>query len=474
MLLSSTKNKEGVKEMSINRKTKRISKIISVVVILTMIIGNIFGVNALTVYEKDNRVYDSAFAPFVPNDPLKYMQNIPVEPCRINDDLFGQVGFDRTELPEPDDGSTDRYIVKYKANGKQSFQNKLAAKIAYSEEIGVSVNRAISFDILPDSNSVSGNGEESILHSIEWEVLTLNEKILPSEFAEIIRNNQALGDIEYIQPDYKLSLDSLDDELSFFDDSAYMGNEYISEFIDDESIISSGNADNEIIVAVIDTGVDIYHDDLAGYIDAANMWDFTQNTNEIYSAANPLDSAHGTHIAGIIAKTARENGVYNIKILPLRVFDNGFAYSSDVIAAVAYAAEAGASIINCSFGSTQENPALEETIANANALFVCAAGNNRRELTEKPSYPACYALPNVISVASVNADGGFSYFSNYGANVDITALGRDVLSTLPEKEHGKLTGTSMSAGYVAAVAAIVNANEDLATERIMIYQLRQK
>ena len=476
-----------------NKKAKRKTKIISIAIIFTMLIGNVLGTNALTFQESFQESDNRGYGEITPNDPLEYMQNEPIEPQRVLDTLPLRERQHGSELPEqgmreppPDDGSTDRYIVKYNTGGRENFRSKLSNKVAYIESIGT-------------------NGE--------WEVLRLHEKTLPTELAESIRNNRALGDIAFIQPDYKLSLDSLagdeltdgeepadetdavietegenddesaDDEQPADETDAIIEtedeyddetteDEQPDEYIDDESddifqadeMTMNMNPIGEIIVAVIDTGVDVYHSDLAEYIDTANMWDFTQDSSEIYDPANPLDSAHGTHIAGIIAAAARENGLDNIKILPLRVFAGGAAYTSDIIAAIEYAAAKGAAIINCSFGSSQENPALEEAMANADALFVCAAGNSRRDLTERPSYPACCDLPNIISVASVNADGGFSYFSNYGASVDITALGRDVWSALPENGYGAQTGTSMAAAYVTAVAASVSATENLTTD----------
>ena len=107
--------------------------------------------------------------------------------------------------------------------------------------------------------------------------------------------------------------------------------------------------------------------------------------------------------------------------MPLKVFENGTAYTSDIIEAINYAEENGASIVNCSWGCTEENLALKETMENSDMTFVCAVGNNRLNLIETPIYPACYDLDNIISVTSVNNDGGLSYFSNYG-DVDISAL----------------------------------------------------
>ena len=430
--------------------TKKILSILLTFVLLT----NVFSMGATTVTLNENIRGQDEFTLDTARNPLEFMQDPAVEQ-RVTPDDSREYPFDDLYEPEIDDGSTDRYIVKYKSGQKQDFQSKLSLRIADSEEISVAVGRARTADVQRDSQSVRKDGDKSASLTSEWEVLTLNEKTLPSEFAEAIRSSEALSDIEYIQPDYKLSLDSLS--------NGKITEKEIDKPVEKE--IGTPTDLNAVTVAVIDTGIDIYHDDLADYMDTENMWDFTQNTNEVYSSSNPLESAHGTHIAGIIANMARENNV-NVKILPLKVFNNGFAYTSDIMAAIEYAGEKGATIVNCSFGSSQENIALEEVIENANALFVCAVGNNRRDLTETPSYPACYDLPNVISVASVNADGGFSFFSNYGENIDITALGRDVYSTLPENNYGTLTGTSMSAGFVTAVAAIVKSDESLSADEL--------
>jgi len=453
-----------------------------------MLIGNISIVNAATSYEDTAQTQGDISDTFTPSDPLEFMQDPAVDLPQMPPDLTENpldpnspalnAEQPNTDLqpPVPDNGSTDRYIVKYKPSKKDSFKNKMSAKVANGKALGLNKDSVDPSSIKNKNNGNknnnaytnngkgkgSGTNKKSTLEANDWEVLTLTEKMLPSAFAVDIKASQADSDIEYIQPDYTLSLDSIDESIVPSDSTEA---QTLSQ-INNETIDAPTTGD--IIVAVIDTGMDINHNDLASYVDTADAWDFTQNTNEVYSSANPLEYAHGTHIAGTIANTARENGVTNIKILPLRVFNNGVAYTSDIMAAVDYAVENGATIINCSFGSAQENPALEEVIANSDALFVCAVGNNRRDLAESRSYPSCYDLPNIISVASVNSDGGFSYFSNYGANVvDITALGREVMSSLPENEHGTMTGTSMSAGYVTAVAAVVDAENNLTTDKLM-------
>jgi hypothetical protein len=276
------------------------------------------------------------------------------------------------------------------------------------------------------------------------ELITLPEKVNPKTFADELRAERAERFIEYIQPDFTLQLANLSFELIETEELVYEEPEEYLEVLEEiieEELPKIGN-DTPIIVAVIDTGIDSAHPMLADYM--IGGWNFTSQTSITYDPAFPSASAHGTHIAGIIAQTAAQTGA-DVQILPLQVFDNGAAYTSDILAAIEYAAAHGASVINMSFGSIHDNPALYEIISNSNALFICAVGNNRRDMDITPSYPAAYRLPNLISVASVNADGGFSYFSNYSTSLaDITALGRDVVSAFPDGGTGSLTGTSMS------------------------------
>ena len=369
---------------------------------------------------------------------------------------------------------TDRYIVKYKSGKRDSFLAKVSDMVETA--LPVSVPSLSEVSLNPGKSRVSGNSRGSFASSIE--VLILPEKILPSEFAAALAQTAVSNDIEYIQPDYPLSLAGLfleeisdivgdgdigdaegndtnagtDSEGDTFDISDRTNPGFIAPPEKDE-FIPMTPADEPVIVAVIDTGVDVFHEALCDYV--TDGWNFPAGTADIYEVGNPLDSAHGTHISGIISESAGMAGA-DIRILPLKVFQDGFAYTSDIIAAIEYASAAGASVINCSFGSTAVNRALYEAMESCPALFVCAAGNKRTSLDITPVYPAAYSLPNVISVGSANMDGGYSYFSNYSTDlVDIAALGRDVLSCLPQSRYGIMSGTSMAAAQVSGAAAVL-------------------
>ncbi|TEB06805.1 Intracellular serine protease [Pelotomaculum schinkii] len=225
------------------------------------------------------------------------------------------------------------------------------------------------------------------------------------------------------------------------------------------------------IVAILDTGIDITHKELSqriwtnksetpgngtdddgnGYIDDTNGWNFSDDNNEVHRHGREYDEWHGTHLAGIIAGAAPE-----AKILPLKVFKNGTAYTSDIIEAIEYAEKNGAKIANCSWGTSFDNPALKEAIANSTMLFVCAAGNSNADIDTSPVYPASYGENNIITVASINKDGNLSGYSNYGeTSVDVSAQGENIVSATPGDRHGMSSGTSQSAAFVSAEAALI-------------------
>ena len=261
------------------------------------------------------------------------------------------------------------------------------------------------------------------------------------------------------------------------------------------SIYNQDESSKEIVVAVIDTGVDNNHPDLMnsmwinkgeipddgidndmnGYVDDIFGWDFynkdntvchyemDDETEEISAASDDLDN-HGTHIAGIIAATANNNkgiaGVasnINVKIMSLKIHGgpNGKGTISDAIIAIKYATMMGAKVCNLSWGSTTYNIALEQVISESPMLFITAAGNGGQNNDKTPMYPANYQLPNVISVTFINPYGALSQKSNYGVNsVDFAAPGTDILSTIVGS-YATMSGSSMAAPYITGLAAMV-------------------
>jgi len=244
----------------------------------------------------------------------------------------------------------------------------------------------------------------------------------------------------------------------------------------------------EVIIALIDTGVDTSHEDLSGsfwvnedeiagngidddnngYVDDTNGWNFYRNNNKIYTGSS--DDSHGTHGAGTItASTGNELGISGItdsdsvKIMTLKALGgtSGSGSTASLIEAIRYAEANGASICNLSLAGTSNDRALYQTIADSSMLFVIASGNDGANTDRTPCYPASYDLDNIISVANLSYDGTLHYSSNYGAtSVDIAAPGAYILSTTPNNSYGYMTGTSMSAPMVSAAAAMLYSHYD--------------
>ena len=219
---------------------------------------------------------------------------------------------------------------------------------------------------------------------------------------------------------------------------------------------------SEIVIAVLDTGININHESLQGKItDGFNFVNYGEN---VY---NQNDGLHGTQIAAIIAADSENisGAALNVTIMPLKFMQDGFGYTSDALAAIQFARENNVKIINCSWGSAQFNPLLKAAIEdNSDILFVCAAGNNGNG---NPVYPAAYDLPNVVSVTAMDNTGTLADFSNYGPKVDIAAPGQDIYTVVSDNEYGFVSGTSMAAPYVSAAAGIyLGAYPDIPAARL--------
>lgn len=360
---------------------------------------------------------------------------------------------------------SDRFLVKYAKKESEEEIRKAAEAVLDLDHLHREKERerdSLSVEVSEIEKSVGG-----------YQVLTLTEKVDAVSFQENFLA-EISDEIESIQPDYLLELssemavgewedgDTTQEEISSDTAERYpemdarsgqTGHAFL-EREEDLQYAWTFSKGAGVTIALLDTGVDLTHPDLAGHL--REGYDFRNHCTLTYDVSQEMTAAHGTHIAGILANTAPE-----AEILPLKVFENGKAYTSEIIEAIAYAKEQGASIVNMSFGSTNYNQALYEAMSGTDMFFVCAAGNHRRNLQEAPVYPASFGLENSISVAAVNQDLGLSYFSNYGAEgVDLAAWGRDVMSAVPGGGCGKRNGTSMAAAYVSGAAALAASVRD--------------
>jgi subtilisin family serine protease len=208
--------------------------------------------------------------------------------------------------------------------------------------------------------------------------------------------------------------------------------------------------------------IDHYGDsDGDGFVDDVIGWDFV---NEV---PLPMDNhGHATHISGIIsakpnATTGLSGVCPGVRIMPLKYYDNaslGYNNLQNTVRAIYYAVKMGAQIINYSGGgaepSTSEKAAIEYA-RQRGVLFVAAAGNDGHNNDIFPYYPASYGLDNIISVASVDKQNQLLPSSNYGKNVQVAAPGLGILSTLPHKKTGTMSGTSQATAFVTGAAALL-------------------
>ncbi|MDJ0669816.1 MAG: S8 family serine peptidase, partial [Microcystis sp. M53598_WE2] len=303
---------------------------------------------------------------------------------------------------------------------------------------------------------------------------------------------------EYIEPDYIRTVGAFTPEATFpnypsFNQLWGLHNTGQNGGTPDADIdapeawdIQTGNPN--LVIGVIDTGVDYNHQDLVGniwtnpgeiandgidndgngYIDDIRGWDFAYNDN------NPSDVyGHGTHVSGTIAGKGN-NGVgvtgvaWNAKIMPLKFLnDQGSGSTSNAILAINYATAKGVKLTNNSWGGGGFSQALYDAInaaGQAGALFIAAAGNNGNNNDANPFYPASYNLANLISVAATNrndqlvtfANTGGWWGSNYGlTSVDLGAPGSDIYSTTPNNNYATYSGTSMASPHVTGAAALL-------------------
>lgn len=307
---------------------------------------------------------------------------------------------------------------------------------------------------------------------------------LTSTVEEALTVLQQSPGIVYVEPDYLVSLtERIPNDPSFgrlwgLRNMRQMGGVMDADI--DASDAWDRSTGGNVVVGVIDTGVDYTHPDLAanmwrnpgeiagngrdddgnGYVDDVYGYDFANNDS------NPFDdNGHGTHCAGTIAGVGN-NGVgvtgvnWSGRIMALKFLSSsGSGTTSNAVRALQYATRMGVKITSNSWGGGGYSQALYDAIRaaqQAGALFIAAAGNNGRNTDVTPNYPSNYPLDNVVSVAATNVSDVRATFSNYGlTSVDLGAPGVDIYSTLPNNRYAYYSGTSMATPHVAGAASLL-------------------
>src|SRR5262245_1940375 len=340
-------------------------------------------------------------------------------------------------------------------------------------------------DILSGTDIGKGSKLVSGLHTVHL------QKGVSVEAA--LRAYRASGLVEYADANYRVHIATIPNDPEF--PSLYgLHNVGQSGGTSDADIdapaawdITTGSS--SVVVAVIDTGVDYTHPDLANNI-WTNPGEIADNgidddgdgiVDDIHGAnfvgidtptGDPMDDHyHGTHVAGTIGAEGN-NGIgvvgvnWHVQIMALKFLDSsGSGTTEDAIQAVEYATMmrtqygVNVRVMSNSWGGGPYSQALLDAInagGDAGILFVAAAGNSGLDADVDPMYPAAYDSPYVVSVAATDRNDVYASFSNYGeTSVDLAAPGVEIQSTMPGNTYGTLSGTSMATPHVSGAAALV-------------------
>ncbi|NOT04175.1 MAG: S8 family serine peptidase [Anaerolineales bacterium] len=343
-------------------------------------------------------------------------------------------------------------------------QNQLVLKIdPQNRAEAVQVIKDLGINLTTDSTSIESL--DSLVVNVEASKL--------NTVLTALQNNSSL---EFADPNYLVALAGAPDDPEFSTQSNLTSIQ-VPQAWDALPMMS------QVLVAVIDSGVEVTHPDLSnsiwqnpaesgldangadkhtnnidddnnGYVDDWQGWNMVAGNNNIGD-----DQGHGTHLAGIIGAQAN-NGIGiagiapNARILPIKVLDNnGYGTHAMVAEGIVYAVDMGARVINLGFGGTGSSDILQNAIdyALAHNVIVVAAGGNKGDNTIY--YPAGYS--GVIAVSAVDNSFVPAPFSSYGDHISISAPGVDIKSTFPGGTYSLASGTSMSSAHVSGVAVLL-------------------
>jgi|CXWL01.1.fsa_nt_gi subtilisin family serine protease len=413
--------------------------------------------------------------------------------------VLGQIGRWRTALTNNKDVTRVERTVK---------NETIQIGTSGSPEILVRFKPGVTLDKI---KSIASANHDSMTDEIEAvRGLTFIDDLDNADADTVAKQYGAMSEfVEYAEPNFQIKLD---DPIQKLKPSDTLHRELTSEvpndpMFGDQWALNNTGADggtkradidalkawastkgsDEVVVAVLDSGVDFTHEDLR-----ENMWFRPDNIpaytddelgeindvngyNGTDSIADPMDdNGHGTHCAGIIGAEGN-NGLgvsginWKVKIMPLKFLGRGgFGSTDDAIEAINYAIDRKSKgvnlrVISASWGSTSKSKALEDTIraaGEAGILFVAAAGNDGSDNDKRAHYPSNYDLPNVISVAALDRNDQLASFSNFGAKtVHVAAPGKDIVSTWLNDGYRAASGTSMATPYVSGVAALIIASD---------------
>ena len=423
--------------------------------------------------------------------------------------VIGRIERLKIALVDPPIASVKKAPVSVKA---------VPVSVRNEAEVLVRFRPGVTLDQIKQIAAANNDAVEDEIESVNG--LTAIDDLDNADAAAVAEEYSKLPNVAYAEPNYQISLDEPADtwtrqdllhreNVSGVPNDPQFGEQWALSNLGQDGGKKGADIDalkawetthgsSEVVVAVLDSGVDYTHTDLRSNIwlrpdnlpaytdDELGTFNDEMGYNGTDSAADPMDdNGHGTHCAGIIGAEGDNNegiaGVnWNVGIMPLKFLGRGgFGTTADAIAAINYAIDrrkhgVNIRVINASWGSTLRSKALEDTIraaGDAGILFVAAAGNNGSDNDKRAHYPSNYDLPNVVSVAALDRNDQLASFSNRGLKkVHVAAPGKDILSTWLGDAYRDASGTSMAAPQVSGVAALIVANEP----NITVAKLKEK
>jgi subtilisin family serine protease len=381
---------------------------------------------------------------------------------------------------------------KSREDAAQNELNQNAASSAAHPEILVKFRASVSADAI---NQITRRFNDQVEDEIEAVPgLTAIHDQDNADAAATAIQYQALPEVEYAEPNYEINIDQAGNNATAANDPRF-GEQWALSKINAPQAWAKTKGGGEIVIAVLDSGVEYTHADLVN-----NIWtrpsgvkpyqdrdlgtiDDVHGYNAVANDGDPMDdNGHGTACAGIIgAECGNQVGLCGVnwktQIMALKIINaGGSGYVADAVEAINYAIDrkrAGVDlrVINASWGLTQPSRALEDIIRkayDAGILLVVASGSAHTNNDAIPRYPAGYNLGNIISVAATDRDDALAEFSNFGAkSVQLAAPGKEILTTALGNDYEKRSGTSMAAPVVAGVASLaLSAHPGLSVDQL--------